>query len=101
MADRYDVLLFLDDAKQAQISESFNLPAFDVIHALQEAIRINGIAPGRYIAQTIHGTERASGWVEVRDGGALTIGPRWGLPTPIEPIDRADLGVDVGVPDVV
>ena len=47
MADRYDVLLFLDDAKQAQISESFNLPAFDVIHALQESIRINGIAPGR------------------------------------------------------
>lgn len=98
MADRYDVILFLDDGRQAQIAESYNLPAFDVIHALQESIRINGVRPGLYVAQTICGDLRASGRVEVGVNGSLGIGARWGLPTPTEPIDASDLGVAVSVP---
>lgn len=61
----------------------------------------NRIPAGIYDVEVgIYGREPSAGRAGVCADGSLTIGARWGLATPTEPIDRADLGIDVGVVDV-
>lgn len=77
---------------------TFDGRAPDAIAALVECANgANRIPAGIYEVEVgIYGREPSTGRVGVRADGSLTIGARWGLPTLIEPIDRADLGVDVG-----
>ena len=95
MADRYDVALFL--ANGPQTTDVRGYPAASMINALLDTIRVK---PGEYDAIVGLRGEETRGRIKVGADGSLTIGARWGLPTPVESIDRADLGIDVGVPDV-
>jgi len=82
------------------------------ISAIIECVRIGPAPAGEYRAVVSWRAVvwRDNGWhadkvksggaVMVNADGSLTIGARWGLATPTEPIDRADLGIDVGVPNV-
>ena len=99
MADRYDVALFI--ANGPQTTDVRNYPAASMINALLDTIRVNLVKPGEYDAIVRLRGEETKGRIKVGRDGSLTIGARWGLPTPVESIDRADLGIDVGVPDVV
>jgi len=71
----------------------------DAIAAILACVRMAGPAPsGIYEVEVgIYGRKPSAGRVGVRADGSLTIGTRWNLQTPVEPIDRADLGIDVGV----
>lgn len=93
--DRYDVALFLPDGPQT--TDVRNYPAASMVNALLDTIRVNLVKPGEYDAIVSLRGEQTRGRIKVGRDGSLTIGARWGLPTPTEPIDRADLGVDVGV----
>ena len=98
MADRYDVALFL--ANGPQTTDVRGYPTASMINALLDTIRVNLVKPGEYDAIVGLRGEETRGRIKVGRDGSLTIGARWGLPTPVKPIDRADLGIDVGVPDV-
>ena len=79
---------------------TFDGKAPDAIAALVECANGgNRVPSGIYEVEVgIYGREPSTGRVGVRADGSLTIGTRWNLQTPVEPIDRADLGIDVGVP---
>ena len=95
MADRYVVTMTSGDT-----SITYDGRATDAIAAILACVRMGGPAPaGIYDVEVgIYGRKPSAGRVGVRADGSLTIGTRWNLPTPVEPIDRADLGIDVGVP---
>lgn len=95
MADRYVVTMTGDGT-----IATFDGRASDAIAALSACANgPNRVPAGIYDVEVgVYGHNPSTGRVGVRADGSLTIGARWGLPTPTEPIDRADLGVDVGAP---
>lgn len=97
MADRYVVTM----AGGGTIA-AFDGKATDAIAAVVACANgMNRIHAGTYNVEVgVYGCEPSTGRVGVRADGSLTIGASWGLTTPTEPIDRADLGIDVGVPNV-
>ena len=73
----------------------------DAIAAILACVRMGGPAPaGIYNVEVgPYGCKPSTRRVGVRVDGSITIGTRWGLPTPAEPIP--DSGVlPHGVPDV-
>lgn len=96
MADRFVVAM-----ESAETRITYDGRASDELSAILACVRMGGIGPapvGTYDVEVgIYGRKPVTRRVGVRADGSLTIGARWGLPTPTEPIDRADLGVDVGV----
>ena len=103
--DRFRVVIF--EIEGCQINDTF-IRATDPIGALAETVRMGPVQPGEYngvIVQIKPHTlmdplSEAKGSFVVKADGAVGLGKGWGLTTPVEPIDRADLGIDVGVPDV-
>ena len=97
MADRYVVTMTSGDT-----IITYDGRATDAIAAVLACVRMGGVGPapaGIYEVEVgIYNCEPSTGRVGVRADGSLTIGTRWNPPTPVEPIDRADLGVDVGMP---
>ena len=94
---RYNVTMTHPDGSHFTFWEGRAADAFD---AIDRCIRANDMQPGEY--RTVSGwrvLDPASGVVTVKTDGSFTTGPRWGLPTPTEPIH--DSGVlPHGVPDV-
>ena len=94
MSDRYVVTM------TGPSLSYFDGPAVDDMDALAECIRVNWPDPGAYHACVTGGGKESSGAVTVYANRTFSLGARWNLPTPVEPIDVSDLGVAVGVPDV-
>ena len=97
MADRYVVAM-----TGSGTIATFDGKAPDAIAALVGCANGgNRVPAGIYEVEVgIYGREPSTGRVGVRADGSITVGQRWGLPVPVEPIDVSDLGVAVGVPDV-
>ena len=95
MADRY-VVTMVGNGTIA----TFDGRAPDAIAALVECANGgNRVPAGIYEVEVgIYGRKPSTGRVGVRADGSLTIGTRWNLQAPVEPIDVSDLGVAVGVP---
>lgn len=97
MAERYVVTM---ESPDTRITYDGKQP--DELSAILACVRMGGLGPapaGIYEVEVgIYGCEPVARRVGVRADGSLTIGTRWGLPTPVEPIDVGDLGVAVGVP---
>ena len=96
--ERYVVTMTSGDT-----SITYDGRATDAIAAVLACVKMGAVGPapsGIYEVEVgTYGREPSTGRVGVRPDGSITVGQRWGLQTPVEPIDRADLGIDVGVPD--
>ena len=92
MSDRYTVAL------NGPSLSCYDGPADDVFDAIAECVKINQTPAGSYRASVRGAGRVAAGVVTIHEDRSITIGARWNLPTPVEPIDVSDLGVAVPVP---
>ena len=95
---RYRVAIF--EVEGTQINDTF-IRATDTIGALIDTVRLGPVEPGEYLAivACFKPAIEARGRVVVNGDGSITIGTRWGLPTPAEPIPD-DGTLPMGCPDV-
>ena len=94
---RYRVTIF--EVEGTQINDTF-IRATDTISALIDTVRLGPVGAGEYDTliqwRDDDSAKHRSGRVAVNADGSITIGTRWGLPTPAEPIpDSGDLPVEV------
>ena len=70
--------------------------ALDVFDAIAECVEINQTPPGSYRASVRGSGSVAAGVVTIHEDRRITIGARWGLPPPAQPIpDGGTLAVNV------
>jgi len=93
--DRFRVVIF--EIEGCQINDTF-IRSTDTISALVDTVRLGPVEPGEYVAivACFKPVFESRGRIVVNADRSITIGTRWNLPTPAEPIpDSGALPVEV------